>query len=195
MLRSLGYVFGFVFFFSGTDFAQQADSKKEEPHLSIRSDPKFSIRILEIHAVLTEGLTTRTCLIIYPNQSFHFERWQQGINDQKSKTQYLAESTLTASEADQLTAILQDGTIAKLDQAIPDRGSGKDVRLLGVEIPRTNFVIQSFNSIGTDQKEIDPATKPILSLLRSIEKRRPPKSSDATANLCKAPPAKANSPQ
>jgi len=197
MFRCLRCLLAFVLFASGVSFSQGAQPQREEPHLSIRSNPNFLIRILEVHMILS-GSATRTCLIVYPNNSFHFEIWQQDRYDQKPKARYLVESTLTTSQSDQLNTIIQDSAIAKLDESgVPQRMvMAKEMRLLTAEISRKNFVIQSLATFGTEGKDVDPATRPIMSFLHSIDTKNLPPIKGATADICKTPqPAKAPSPQ
>src|SRR5258708_39876723 len=119
-MSRLGFLSVFIFIVLGTALGQVTRSNREEPRLSIRSDPKFSIRIYDSHEVLAEG-ATRTCLIVYPDNSFHFEKLQRTFKDGASKapTLFVTESILTTSEADQLTAIIQDSAIAKLESGLP----------------------------------------------------------------------------
>src|ERR1700756_5244717 len=137
MIR-LGLVSVFIFISLGTALSQGARPNREEPHLSLRSNPKFSIRILESHVVLAEG-ATRTCLIVYPDDSFHFEKFQRNFRDgtPKAPTTYVTESILTSSEADQLAAIIQDSALAKLATGAPHgMALSKDSHQLSIQIPR-----------------------------------------------------------
>src|SRR3954469_24040231 len=99
MFRGPGWLLSFLLLTPGVIYPQVAQPQREEPHLSIRSASTFSIRILEAHIVVTGG-TTRTCMIVYPNNSFHFEIWQQSGYDQKSRLRYVTESTLTNPQSD-----------------------------------------------------------------------------------------------
>jgi hypothetical protein len=197
-MSRLGCVLVFIFFCLGLGFAQRVGSNREEPHLSLRSDPKFSIRILESHVVLTQG-ATRTCLIVYPDNSFHFEKFQRNFQDGTSKapTVFVTENTLTSSEADQLTAIIQDSAIAKLQTGVPHGVAlSKDSHQLSIQIPRKNYTIQSIDSFSSELKELDPVIKPVVSLLNSIDSRDLPHLRDARADICKPPvPARAPSPR
>src|SRR3954453_23730252 len=98
-MSRLGSLSIFIFIFLGTALSQGAGQNREEPRLSVRTNPKFSIRILESHVVLAEG-ATRTCLIVYPDDWFHFEKFQRTFRDGTSKapTIYVTEGTLTSSE-------------------------------------------------------------------------------------------------
>src|SRR4051794_4488684 len=121
MFRSMSYLVAYLLLALGVGYCQGSPEQREEPHLSIRSGPKFLIRILEVHMLLS-GSTTRTCLIVYPKNSFHFEIWQQDGYNQKSKARYVTEGTLTTSQSDLLTAVVQDSAIAKLDESgVPQR--------------------------------------------------------------------------
>ncbi|MCU1312226.1 MAG: hypothetical protein JWO20_3351 [Candidatus Angelobacter sp.] len=196
-MSRLGFLSVFIFIVLGTALGQGTRLNREEPRLSIRSDPKFSIRILESHVVLADG-ATRTCLIVYPDNSFHFEKLQRSFHDASAKKPYVTESTLTASEADQLSAIIQDSAIAKLEGGVPHRKAlSKDSHELSFQIPRKNSAIQSIDRFSSELQEVDPAVKPIVSLLRSIDSRDlPPQLRDARADICKPPtPARAPSPR
>jgi hypothetical protein len=197
-MSRLGCLLAFVFICFGLSFAQRVGTNREEPRLSIRSDPKFSIRILESHVVLAEG-ATRTCLIVYPDDSFHFEKFQRNFRDgtPKAPTLYVTESILTTSEADQLTAIIQDSAIAKLEGGVPHRKAlSKDSHELSFQIPRKNSAIQSIDRFSSELQEGDPAVKPIVSLLSSIDSRDLPQVREARADICKPPtPARAPSPR
>ncbi|MCU1305800.1 MAG: hypothetical protein JWN45_495 [Acidobacteriaceae bacterium] len=199
-MSRLGFfsVFIFIFIVLGTALGQGTRLNREEPRLSIRSDPRFSIRIYDSHEVLAEG-ATRTCLIVYPDNSFHFEKLQRSFHDGTSKapTLFVTESTLTTSETDQLTAIIQDTAIAKLEGGLPRRKAlSKDSHELSFQIPRKNSAIQSINRFSSELQEVDPAVKPIVSLLSSIDSRDLPQVRDARADICKPPtPARARSPR
>jgi hypothetical protein len=197
-MSRLGCVSFFIFLFMGVALGQGALLNRQEPHLSIRSDPKFSIRIYDSHEVLAEG-ATRTCLIVYTDNSFHFEKLQRSFHDGSSKapTLFVTESALTTSEADQLAAIIQDSAIAKLEGGVPHRKAlSKDSHELSFQIPRKNSVIQSIDRFSSELQEVDPAVKPIVSLLNSIESRDLPRVRDARADICKPPqPSRAPSPR
>jgi hypothetical protein len=198
VMNRLGCVSVFIFLSLSLALGQGTRRNLEEPHLSVRTDPKYSIRILETHVVLAEG-ATRTCLIVYPDNTFHFEKSQRNFQDGTSKapTAFVTENTLTSSEADQLTAIIQDSAIATLQTGVPHGVAlSKDSHHLSFQIPRKNFKIQSVDTFSSELKEVDPVVKPIISLLNSIDARDLPHLRDATANICKPPlPSRAPSPR
>src|SRR4051812_31200924 len=110
-----------------------------EPHLSVRLEPPFSIRLASA-LILSQG-TDRTCVIVQ-DQRFHLERSHKGAGEPQPKVTFVAEGKVTDTEAEQIKNITDDPQIAKLpSSAIAKSGIPfKALREIYASIPRKTRV-------------------------------------------------------
>src|SRR2546421_394878 len=112
-------------------------TNKNEPHLAVRSAPQYIIRINSLH-YFTSRLE-KTCVIIYPDQSFHFERAEQLVKDNQTKLQIVSESRLTTQQDERMNSVLRDADVSSAEGDIGSAGIipfHGESRSIEAEIPR-----------------------------------------------------------
>jgi hypothetical protein len=180
----------FFLAFSGLGNCQQ---HAEEPHLSVRTDPQYSLRIISVYFNGHHGIK-RSCAIVYPDGSFHSEHSQQDISEQHPHSYYAFEGTLTSDESKAIADLLADQALTKHQNRPLASGNrliiAPDSRLLSAEIPRDRYFTQNVvTNIG--QEKPSSEVKLLVDFLDAISARDRNSVHDAKADNCKAPSPRA----
>src|SRR3954468_5809257 len=139
--------------------AQKKDEKKNEPHLSARAEPLFVLKV-SLSQLSINGTSTRSCIIVYPDESFRFEKSTRTVNYSVTRTTLIAADKLTEAEAAQVMKIIHDSNVAMLDDSAVRRGGfpfKKDLQAVYAAIPRSNVRAQSIAMVAADGNQVDPA--------------------------------------
>ncbi len=167
---------------------QNAQQTAEAPHLSLRTAPQFLVRIALSHVTL--GGATHTCVIIYPDQTFHLEKSKKTSPSAPAKVTYVAEGILTRDEQIQTASIVGDPELEKLDSAAGARKSmtfEKSVDVVYASIPRSSVHVQDLSIVSVDDERLGPAASSLTKLVETIDSRKPLETKNARHDDCHEP--------
>ncbi len=166
-------------------FGQQQPA--EAPHLSVRTAPQFLVRIALAH--ITTAQSSHVCVIVYPDQSFHMEKSEK-IPSSPEKTTFVTEGVLTRGEQIQVASIVGDPELEKLDvSAVAHRPFGykKVFHEVFASIPRSSTKVQYLAAASADTEAFEPAAKTLITLVNTIDARKPPEVKTARRDDCHEP--------
>lgn len=170
--------------------AQQPEQKSEPPHLSVRTAPQFLVRISLAH-ITTDG-TSRVCVIVFTDQSFHMEKSEKTAAEPERKVTFVTEGLLTRDEQIQAASIVGDPELEKLDIAAVARkpfGYKKVFHEVFASIPRSSTKVQYVAAASADTETFEPAAKTLIKLVETIDARKPVEVKNARRDDCKEPTA------
>ena len=179
-----------VLLMCGCCLAQQPEQKPEPPHLSVRTAPQFLIRIALAH--ITTDATSRVCVIVFPDQSFHLEKSEKTAAAPERKITFVAEGLLTREEQIQAASIVGDPELEKLDIGAVARkpfGYKKVFHEVFASIPRSGTKVQYLAAASADSETFEPAAKTLVTLVETIDARKPAEVKNARRDDCKEPTA------
>jgi hypothetical protein len=168
--------------------AQQPQPQPAEtPHLSVRTAPQFLVRI-SLADITTAG-SSRTCVIVFTDQSFHMEKSQK-LPGAQEKATFVSEGMLTRDEQIQVASIIGDPELEKLDVATVAHkpfGYKKVFHEVFASIPRSSAKVQYLAAASADTEGFEPAAKTLLTLVNTIDARKPPEVKNARHDDCHEP--------
>jgi hypothetical protein len=173
-----------------------AQTKKEEPRLAQRGEPLYVLKVVSASLDLN-GASSHACIIVYPNQSFRFEKRTRSTVGAVVRTTLVALDHLTDADAAQVTKIIHDADIAMLDESSSKRAAypfKKELHSVYASIPRSNVRTQSIALVSPDDDPMSPAATSLLSFIQGVEARGLRNLPSLQPNDCQEPLSKKTLP-
>jgi hypothetical protein len=129
---------------------------------------------------------THTCVLVYSDGRYRYERSFQGIRGGAPETKVYID-TLPDADLKSLQSIIDDSSFQVIKTAPLHGGIINDMDTLLVTIPREHG-IQNINfENAAARKPFDKTLKPFQTLIKNVEKRKAPVSKEEKPNNCEAP--------
>lgn len=164
----------------------------QEPHLSARTDPQYSFRIISTRLRGSEGIF-RSCVIVYPDGRFRLERSKQDISGAHAADAQVSLGTLSDAEMEEAFDIRSNEALAAHRNTSRPNGptSFPPPRLINAEIPRDAYQTQSVIAEFDDTQAPPADVKPLVDFLDGLAARDPAISRGIPGNNCSRPRARA----
>jgi hypothetical protein len=166
--------------------------KKDEPHLAQRGEPLFVLKISEA-SLNINGASIHTCILVYPDESFRFEKRTRTTIGAVTRTTRVTSGRLTDDEAAQVKKIIHDPDIAMLDESSSKRPGypfKKELHSVYAAIPRSNVHRQSIALVSADAEPLSSAATTLVTFLQAVEGRDLPNIPNMQPNDCQEPLSK-----
>jgi len=166
---------------------QPPQQPAEAPHLSVRTAPQFLVRI-SLADITTDG-SSRTCVIVFTDQSFHMEKSHK-VPSAPEKITFVTEGMLTRNEQIQVASIVGDPELEKLDVAAVAHkpfGYKKVFHEVFASIPRSSTRVQYLAAASADTEAFEPAAKTLITLVNTIDARKLEEVKNARRDDCHEP--------
>jgi hypothetical protein len=150
------------------------------------SSAAFDAKIALSHVTLDEA--SHSCVIIFPDQSFHLEKSAKSTPTSPGKIIFVAEGMLTRDEQIQVASIIGDPNLEKMNP--PSRRSmafKQSIDVVYASIPRSSTHVQDLSIISVDHEPLDVSASALIKLMEAITSRKPAESRNAPRNSCKEP--------
>jgi len=129
---------------------------------------------------------THTCVLVYPDGRYRYERSFQGIQGGAPEIKVYID-TLPDADLKALQSILDDSSFQAIKTAPLHGGIVNDMDTLFVTIPREHAVQSISFENAAARKPFDKTLKPFQSLIKNLEKRKVPVAKEEKSNNCETP--------
>lgn len=129
---------------------------------------------------------THTCVVLFPDGRYRYERSFQGISGGQPETKVYMD-TLPDSDFKALEAILDDTAFQQIKTAPPRGGIINDMDTLYIVIPREHSVQNIDFSNAAERKPFEKALKPFQNSIKNLEKRKVSAAKGEKSDNCETP--------